>query len=235
MPDATSELVAAARDGDERALEALISASMPLVYGVVGRALRGHADVDDVVQEAMINVVRGIRKLEEPTSYRSWLMAIVVRAIRDERRRRQVAEARTAHEDLAESGDRESDVVDLVILRLELAEQRRMLAEALRWLEPDDLKVFSLWWLEASECLERRELALELGVPGNHAAARVHRMRRRLNAAREITEALRGATPCAALHALAHAWDGRPSPLWRKRFERHLRGCPVCSPRLFAG
>ncbi len=73
------ELVAAARGGDPTALDALVSASMPLVYNLAGRALRGHADVDDVVQETMIRVVRGIGELQQPESYRSWLVAITLR------------------------------------------------------------------------------------------------------------------------------------------------------------
>src|SRR6202012_2804634 len=82
--DPAPELVAAARDGDPRALDALVSASLPLVYNLVGRALRGHADVDDVVQETMLRVVRKIGELQQPESYRSWLVAIALRQARDQ-------------------------------------------------------------------------------------------------------------------------------------------------------
>lgn len=41
--------VDAARAGDRDALNALVAQSLPLVYNIVGRALPGHADVDDVV------------------------------------------------------------------------------------------------------------------------------------------------------------------------------------------
>ncbi|GAA4516691.1 hypothetical protein GCM10023191_088050 [Actinoallomurus oryzae] len=30
---------------------------------------------------------------------------------------------------------------------------------------------------------------------------------------------------------VAADWDGRPAPLWRKRFARHIRGCTGCSDR----
>jgi hypothetical protein len=33
------------------------------------------------------------------------------------------------------------------------------------------------------------------------------------------------------LRALAADWDGVPSPLWRKRFARHVRGCAHCTPQ----
>src|SRR5690242_6276356 len=53
----TRALVTAAQAGDELALSDLLSAHLPLVYGVVRRALRGHADFDDVVQETMIRIM----------------------------------------------------------------------------------------------------------------------------------------------------------------------------------
>ena len=68
------QTVIAAQEGDEGALENLLSAYLPLVYNIVGRALNGHADVDDVVQETMIRVVRSVRDLRDPGAFRSWLV-----------------------------------------------------------------------------------------------------------------------------------------------------------------
>ena len=53
-----ARLVAAARGGDEHARGELIARHLPLVYNVVGRGLDGHSDVDDVVQEIMLRVLR---------------------------------------------------------------------------------------------------------------------------------------------------------------------------------
>ena len=226
------ELVAAARDGDPRALDALLSASLPLVYNLAGRALRGHADVDDVVQETMLRVVRGIGGLERPEAYRSWLVSIALRQARDQGRARSTSDARTAVRDQArEFADAGSDFAGLSILRLGLTEQRRAVAEATRWLDPEDRELLSLWWLEESGHLERHELARALGVSTTHAAVRVHRMKRRLDTARRIVEALSERGRCETLRSVAEGWDGTPNPLWRKRFDRHIRGCDVCSPR----
>ncbi|MEV4622238.1 sigma factor [Asanoa sp. NPDC049573] len=68
-------LVVAARDGDPRAVDRLVAEYLPLVYNVVGRALDGHADVDDVVQETMLRCVTGLRGLRDPASFRAWLVA----------------------------------------------------------------------------------------------------------------------------------------------------------------
>ena len=229
------DLVDAARSGDRRALDALVAASMPLVYNLAGRALRGHADVDDVVQETMLRVVRSIGELQQPESYRSWLVAITLRQARDQGRKRSTAESRTeVRTESAEYADLGSDFAGVTILRLGLTEQRRGVAEATRWLDDEDRELLSLWWLEESGHLERRELAQALNVSSTHAAVRVHRLKRRLDAARVIVEALHQAGRCSGLRAVAEEWDGTPSPLWRKRFERHLRTCEVCAPREMA-
>ena len=226
------ELVAAARDGDPNALDALLSASMPLVYNLAGRALRGHADVDDVVQETMLRVMRGIGQLERPESYRSWLVAITLRQARDQGSKRSTSDARTSVRDQwGEHADAGSDFAGLTILQLGLDDQRRTVAEATRWLDPEDRELLSLWWLEESGHLDRRELARALGVSGPHAAVRVHRMKRQIDTSRNIVEALRGIERCETLRSVAEDWDGTPNPLWRKRFDRHLRDCAVCVPK----
>lgn len=227
------ELVSAARDGDPRALDALVSASLPLVYNLVGRALRGHADVDDVVQETMLRVVRGIGDLERPESYRSWLVAIALRQARDQGTRQSVAMARTTRHDRhePEHADRDSDFTAVTVLRLGLTEQRRDVAEATRWLDAEDRELLSLWWLEESGHLARPELAHALGLSAPHAAVRVHRMKQQLDTARSVVRALRDVGRCGALREVAEGWDGAPSPLWRKRFARHVRDCRVCSAR----
>ncbi|MFD4878946.1 RNA polymerase sigma factor [Streptomyces sp. NPDC058420] len=54
-------VVVAARAGDPQAVEHLVRACLPLVYNIVGRALDGHSDVDDVVQDTMLRALTGCR------------------------------------------------------------------------------------------------------------------------------------------------------------------------------
>ena len=79
--------VVAAQAGHQAALDELVAGYLPLVYNIVGRALAGHADVDDVVQETMLRVVNGLPGLRDPESFRSWLVAIAVRQVREHGRR----------------------------------------------------------------------------------------------------------------------------------------------------
>src|ERR1700691_2868325 len=75
--------VIAAQAGDARALDSLLAGYLPLIYNIVGRALSGHADVDDVVQETMLRAVRGLSGLRDPAAFRSWLVAVAIRQMRE--------------------------------------------------------------------------------------------------------------------------------------------------------
>ncbi|MFF1548831.1 RNA polymerase sigma factor [Streptomyces sp. NPDC058291] len=213
--------IADAQAGDRQALEDLVAGWLPLVYNIVGRALNGHADVDDVVQETMLRAVDRLGSLRDPDSFRSWLVAIAMRQVRDRARRgtdRRLDESPPSGE--------AADFAELTVLRLQLAGQRREVAEAVRWLDAEDRQLLSLWWLEVAGELTRRELAAAAGISRQHAAVRVQRVKERLDAARGIVRALdRG---CPGLRELTARWTGRPDSVWRKRLARHIRGCPRC-------
>ena len=147
--------IAAAQAGDRRALDELVAGWLPLVYNIVGRALNGHADVDDVVQETMLRAVDHLGSLRDPDSFRSWLVAIAMRQIRD---RARAAESTDRLAD--ESAGDAADFAELTVLRLQLEGQRREVAEAVRWLDDEDRQLLSLWWLEVAGELTRRELAV---------------------------------------------------------------------------
>ncbi|MEU1167609.1 sigma-70 family RNA polymerase sigma factor, partial [Streptomyces sp. NPDC005921] len=206
LPRQWRSTVAAAQAGDRRALDELVEGWLPLVYNVVGRALNGHADVDDVVQETMLRAVGNLGTLRDPDSFRSWLVAIAMRQIRDRARRRQ---DRKLDERVPDGG---ADFAELTVLRLQLEGQRREVAEAVRWLDPEDRELVSLWWLEVSGELTRRELASAVGISRQHAAVRVQRMKERLEVSRGIVRALAGA--CPELRELTARWDGRPDSVW---------------------
>ncbi|WP_405773990.1 sigma-70 family RNA polymerase sigma factor [Streptomyces sp. NBC_01538] len=221
-------VVMAARAGDRQASDQLIRGCLPLVYNIVGRALDGHSDVDDVVQDTMMRVLDGLPGLERPDRFRSWLVAITVRQIRD---RWRSGRARLPAEPLDENAhdtDSQADFSDLAILRLALSGQRREAVEATRWLEDEEREVLALWWMESAGELNRGELSAACGLTPQHAAVRVQRVKERLETARTVVRAVTASPRCPDLSAVLASWDGRPSGLWRKRLARHVRDCPQC-------
>lgn len=223
----TTALVTAAREGDQTAQDALVGEYLPLVYNIVGRALNGSVDVDDVVQDTMLRALDSLGALRDPESFRSWLVAIAMNQVRAHWNRQQPARAAVEKaDDVADPG---ADFVDLTIVRLQLSGQRQETALATRWLEPDDRGLLSLWWLECAGELTRAEIAEALALTPQHTAVRVQRMKAQLEAARVVVRAVDAQPPCPELRGELAAWDGRPSTLWRKRIARHARGCVQCS------
>ncbi|OKJ70051.1 sigma-70 family RNA polymerase sigma factor [Streptomyces sp. CB02460] len=228
--DRERALIKAARAGDADAKDQLVASCLPLLYNIVGRALNGHADVDDVVQETVLRMLRALPGLRSPESFRSWLVAIAMNEIRGHWRDRQSAAIPV--EPLATGHDRvdpAADFVDVTILRLGLSGQRRQVAEATRWVDEDDRALLSLWWLEAAGQLTRAEVAAAMNLSPEHTAVRVQRMKAQLDTARVVVGALAAQPRCILLDDILAGWDGAPSPLWRKRIARHARGCTVCS------
>ncbi|MEV7938746.1 MULTISPECIES: sigma-70 family RNA polymerase sigma factor [unclassified Kitasatospora] len=221
-------LVRAAQAGDRQAQEALVAAWLPLVYNVAGRALDGHADVDDVAQETMIRALDGLDGLREPESFRSWLVAITMNQIRRRHAAGQQQPTVGGLDETWELADPRADFTDLTVLRLGLSGQRREVAEATRWLDPDDRELLALWWLEASGELTRTELAEALDLTPQHTAVRVQRMKKQLEAGRIVVRALGAYPRCPELADVTTGFDGTPNSVWRKRIARHIRGCATC-------
>ena len=227
-PTPEAELVAAARAGDMRAMDALLGTYLPLIYNIVGRALDGPAEVDDVVQDVMLQMVRDLRQLRDPGAFRSWLVAIAMRQVRGHWRQRRSAPvaAELENEAMADPG---ADFVDLTIAALGLSDQRKEVAQATRWLDADDRHILALWWLEAAGELNRAELSAALKSSPAQAAVVVHRTKTRLGSARMVVRALAASPRCTDLETVCRRWDGRPSAQWRKHIARHVRECPTCS------
>ncbi|MFI1393403.1 sigma-70 family RNA polymerase sigma factor [Streptomyces sp. NPDC020681] len=224
-----ASVIMAAQAGDQQARDRLVVECLPLVYNIVGRALHGHPDVDDVTQEIMLRAFAGLGGLRDPDSFRSWLVAIAVNQIRGHWRQRQEAPVDGGLDDAYDLADPGADFVDLTITRLGLSGQRREVAEATRWLDEDDRSLLSLWWLESTGELTRTEVAAAIALSPQHTAVRVQRMKDRLEVSRLVVRALSAEPRCVLLESLAHEWDGVPSALWRKRIARHARDCTVCS------
>jgi RNA polymerase sigma-70 factor (ECF subfamily) len=77
MDEATATLVARAREGDERAFEALvrryIRAARALAAGIVG----GVDDADDVVQESFLAALVELESCRDDARFGGWLLRIV--------------------------------------------------------------------------------------------------------------------------------------------------------------
>ncbi|QQC87166.1 sigma-70 family RNA polymerase sigma factor [Streptomyces alfalfae] len=223
-------LVVAAQRGDQRARDELVSAYLPLLYNIVGRALSGHADVDDVVQETLLRAVRDLPALRAPESFRSWLVSIALRQINTYwQRQRTLADRTTLLDEALPVPDAAAPLEDTTILRLRMSEERGQAVEASRWLDPEHRVLLSLWWQECAGLLSRQDIAAASGLGVSHTGVRLQRMREQLDLSRTIVTALAADPRCPGLSATVSGWDGVRTSVWRKRIARHTRDCARCT------
>jgi RNA polymerase sigma-70 factor (ECF subfamily) len=81
-------LVAAAREGDRAAFEALVSLHYRSVFRTAMAALQRREDAEDVTQDAFVLAWRKMSGFRGDSSFKTWLLTIVWRQALDKRRSR---------------------------------------------------------------------------------------------------------------------------------------------------
>jgi RNA polymerase sigma-70 factor (ECF subfamily) len=99
---ATSEsdpLVDAARRGERHALRTLVSRLLPRVRNLVRYLVRGDLEVDDLAQDALIEIVRSLPGYRGDGSFDGWVGRIVTRSTLATVRRRRMERAQSYQEE----------------------------------------------------------------------------------------------------------------------------------------
>ena len=91
-PAAYAALVDAAVRGDRQAAERLLRALLPRVRNLVRYFVRGDAEVDDLAQEGLVIILRGLASYRGEGSVTAWADRIVVRTVFAHLRRTRAAE-----------------------------------------------------------------------------------------------------------------------------------------------
>lgn len=76
-------LAAEARRGDRRAFEALVSRHYRALHRFAWRFSGDASEAEDVAQEALIRIARGLHGFEERSAFRSWAFGITLNCARD--------------------------------------------------------------------------------------------------------------------------------------------------------
>ena len=168
-------LVLAAQGGDRTALDSLVRRHHPEVTRLMWRFARRAADLDDLVQEVFVRVVRALPGWRPDRPFLHWLRRIAVNTGRDHCRREAVRRRWQAEP----STDPEAPPPEAVAPRTDPAarlaadEAKALLAR----LPPDDRTLLTLHYLEGWEFARIGEL---LGWSGPATKLRAFRARRRL-------------------------------------------------------
>lgn len=222
MNGADAELVAAVLAGDRAGFAALYDRYADRLHDFCWSLLRDPDEAADATQDTFLIAAERLGQLRDPERVRPWLYAIArSQALRRLRARRRI--------------DREAEVTDYATAdagperAAEQAELRTLVWDAAAGLADRDRALLDL---HLRQGLEGAELGAAMGVSAGHAAVLLHRLRgqveRSLGA---LLVARLGSDDCDDLRALLAGWDGRFSPLLRKRVARHVDDCAVCDER----
>jgi RNA polymerase sigma-70 factor (ECF subfamily) len=166
-------LAAAARAGDRRALSQLAERWQPKFLGHAWR-LTGEADLAaDMAQEAWIEIMRGIARLDDAAAFPAWAMRIVTRRCAKAIRRRQRRRAGDAA--LAREPGTGVQAPDRAEARADLAPLRRAMAG----LPAAQRAALGLFYLEE---MSVAEIAVALEVPPGTVKTRLMHARNKLRA-----------------------------------------------------
>jgi RNA polymerase sigma factor (sigma-70 family) len=216
------EVVAAIVAGDPAGLaEAYDRYATPL-YSFCRTMLREPADAADAVQDTFVIAAPRMAGLRDPERLRSWLYAVA----RNECHRR--LRAGSQHAPIEEAPDVTDEAAD-VAADVERADLRALVHDALGGVGPAEREVLEL---QLRQGLSGGEVASVLGISRNHAHALLSRARDQLETSLgALVVARAGRQDCPELDTMLQDWDGALTVLVRKRVNRHVERCGVCSGR----
>ena len=173
-------LVEKAKTGDYQAFEALVNRYEGKVYRLSMRMLRNQEDAEDALQEAFLQVYRGLKGFEGRSSFSTWLFRLATNVCLMKIRHRETEPARLLpledylprheegeHPHIQDWPDKPEEV-------LLTKESREKMLEALEKLPPEYRAVFILRDVEGFSNAEAGEA---LGISVAAVKSRLHRAR----------------------------------------------------------
>ncbi len=81
------DVLAAAIEGDDGALQHVAAAALPAVLQWCARLGEFHVDPEDAAHDVMLIMVRKIHHIEDPSRFRGWLFGVTRNVLRNHRRK----------------------------------------------------------------------------------------------------------------------------------------------------
>ncbi len=159
-------LVAKAQRGDRDALEALVTVLEPNVYGYLLRKLDDEHLAQDLTQEVLLRVVRGLSGYRPEKPVESWVITIAANLCRDYYRNPKKGQSL----DVIEDGLKETWVGETPDVLAEAAEWKERLPKAVDRLPPEQKEVVLL---RVYGSMTFQQIADAVGCPLNTALGRM--------------------------------------------------------------
>ncbi len=172
MAPTPEDWLARARAGEAGALAALWTAERDFVAAVLWAHVPREGELDDLLQEVAVALVRHLHELRDLGAFRSWLRAVALNAARSALRQREVRRHLGALPDHDEPPDPRC-----ALARADLQDEVRAVLARIDAL-PSDLREALV--LRAVRGLTQQQIADALGVPETTVETRLARARRLL-------------------------------------------------------
>jgi RNA polymerase sigma-70 factor, ECF subfamily len=168
------DLVIRARNGDRKALEALVERHSPRVNRLAAQLLEDLEEARDAAQESLVKLCTRLRQFRGDAQFATWLHRLVVNTCRDRMAWQRVRRTEPLPTDDTPGGD-DGDLTRIALL----GDLRRDVAEALSKLSRNQRIAVVL---RDSFGLSYEEIARVARMPVGTAKCYVHRARARLRA-----------------------------------------------------
>lgn len=218
---ADAELVAGVLAGNRSAFAAVYDRYADRLYDFCFALLRDRHEAADAVHDTFVVVAQRLNQLKDPERLRPWLYA-VARSVA-------LAKIRAGKRLVLDEADEMADPSVGPHRSVEQDELRDLVWGAAAGLSERDQ---SLLTLHLRHGLEGAELGEALGVSANNAHVQLSRLRDQVERSLGAFLIARlGKDDCDELGELLADWDGKFSPIVRKRVARHVDSCKVCGDR----
>jgi RNA polymerase sigma-70 factor (ECF subfamily) len=168
------DLVTRARNGDRKALDALVERHSPRVNRLSAQLLEDLEEARDAAQESLVKLCTRLRQFRGDAQFATWLHRLVVNTCRDRMAWQRVRRTEPLPDDDISGGD-DGDLARIAVL----GDLRRDVAEALSKLSRNQRIAVVL---RDSFGLSYEEIARVARMPVGTAKCYVHRARARLRA-----------------------------------------------------
>jgi RNA polymerase sigma-70 factor (ECF subfamily) len=234
LPDESDDqLLELARSGDREALERLLERHQAKVYRFGMKMCRNREDAEDVLQESLLTMARGVRDFRGASSISTWLFTIARSYCIKKRRKSRFAPAEVHSLD-GEPGREAARVADPARSAEEVLAGRQVddaLERAIGALDPKYREVLVLRDIEG---LSAPEVAEVLGIREQAVKSRLHRARLAVRV--DVVEqlGLRSEAPAApeacpdVVTLFSKHLENEINAETCAEMERHLARCPRC-------
>jgi RNA polymerase sigma factor (sigma-70 family) len=222
-------LVAASREGDDRAFEELYARYRERIFSFILSKVHDHGRAEDIAQEVFMSALRRLRSSDQAISFKPWIYEIAKNACIDEFRRGSRAREVPLESDGEFVVDRQAAAVSAVPTPAAAVESKQRLNDLRGAFGGLSASHHQLLVMREFEGLSYDEIGERLDMTRQMVESSLFRARRKLT---EEYQELASGQRCEQIQSAID--DGRLSSVSglgirdRRRFARHLSHCQPC-------